>query len=122
MVEMLEARNREGFEVTQVADTDTALSLLDTARTPRDRCLLALAMNLGLRGSEIARLQWRDVNWTDETIRVHVDKTNEVDDMPISRDLLDEPIDRSAEVAVSNVSPYAVPFSMSSRPNPSGVS
>lgn len=66
------------------------LGLLDLARTPRDRCLLALAMNLGLRGGEIQRLRWRDMHWRDETIRVRVDKTGEVDDMPVTYELLTE--------------------------------
>lgn len=69
---------------------DELLSLLDVTRTPRDRCLLALAMNLGLRGGEIARLKWRDIDWPGETLRVHIDKTDEVDDMPIGSDLMRE--------------------------------
>jgi integrase len=69
---------------------DELLALLDLARTPRDRCLMALAMNLGLRGGEIGRLRWRDVAWGDLSIRVFVDKTNEVDDMPLTEDLLNE--------------------------------
>lgn len=69
---------------------DELLALLDLAHTLRDRCLLALAMNLGLRGGEIARLQWRDLDWSDQTIRVHVDKTNEVDDMPLTSELIVE--------------------------------
>lgn len=64
------------------------LSLLDFARTERDRCLLALAMNLAVRGGEIKRMRWRDVDWQEQTIRVFVDKTNDVDDMPITSDLL----------------------------------
>jgi integrase len=69
---------------------DELLSLLDCARTPRDRCLLALAMNLAVRGGEIKRMRWRDVDFANQTIRVFVDKTNDVDDMPISADLLTE--------------------------------
>jgi integrase len=47
-------------------------------------------MNLAVRGGEIKRMRWRDVHWTDQTIRVFVDKTNDVDDMPITQDLMNE--------------------------------
>jgi integrase len=63
------------------------LGLIDLALYPRDRGVLAVAANLGLRGGEIARLLVKDVDLTTGTLRVHVDKTNEVDDMPISADL-----------------------------------
>jgi integrase len=66
---------------------DELLALVDLAENPRDRVLLALATNLGVRGGEIARLRLRDLNLRAETIRVHVDKTNEVDDMPLSAEL-----------------------------------
>jgi integrase len=68
-------------------EADELLTLVDLAETPRDRVLLALAANLGLRGGEISRLRLRDLNLRAETIRVHVDKTNEVDDMPLSAEL-----------------------------------
>jgi integrase len=69
---------------------DELLSLLDVARTPRDRALLALGMNLGLRGGEIAGLSVGDVNWRDETIRVAIEKTNDIDDMPMTYELFSE--------------------------------
>jgi integrase len=63
------------------------LALLDQARTPRDRILLALAMNLALRGSEIAGLRIRDVNLTAAEISVRIEKTGKADIMPITVEL-----------------------------------
>jgi site-specific recombinase XerD len=66
------------------------LGLLDLAAYPGDRAVLAVAANLGLRGGEIARLRIGDYNQATGTLRVHVDKTNQVDDMPVSADLARE--------------------------------
>jgi integrase len=56
----------------------------------RDRACLALAANLGLRGGEISRLRVRDVNFSQQEIKVRVDKTREIDLMPITSDLATE--------------------------------
>ena len=82
---------------------DELLALLDLAATPRDRCLLALAMNLAVRGGEIQRMRWRDVDWQGQTIRVFVDKTNDVDDMlsNLPADLQATPASRDLEAVVS---------------------
>lgn len=66
---------------------DELLALLDGADYPQHRILLALAMNLAVRGGEIQRMRVGDVNLPAGSIRVRVDKTGEVDDMPINADL-----------------------------------
>lgn len=71
-------------------DVEELLSLLDAADThsPRDRVLLALALNLGLRGGEISKLTIRDVDLDGGWLRVQISKTRDEDDaMPISLDL-----------------------------------
>ena len=68
-------------------DADGLLSLLDVARTPRDRILLALGLNLAVRGSEIKRMTLADVDLDKGTLLVHVEKTTEFDYMPITSDL-----------------------------------
>jgi integrase len=49
-------------------DADELLALLELAKYPLHRALLALAMNLGLRGSEMARLRISDVDLDGGTI------------------------------------------------------
>lgn len=68
-------------------DATELLEMLESAPYPADRIVLALAMNLAVRAGEIRRLTLRNVNLVEGTIRVVVDKTHEVDDMPISADL-----------------------------------
>lgn len=53
---------RVGLPTRRRLTADQLLRLLDLAENPRDRCLLALAMNLACRGSEIADLRVRDVD------------------------------------------------------------
>jgi integrase len=104
-------------EVRQRLSADDLLRLLDVARTPRDRALLALASNLALRGSEIARLRWRDIRWGERAIVVHIDKTHQADEMPLSADLLDELV-RWAPYAITGGTDYLIP---SQHVGPQGV-
>lgn len=68
-------------------DAAELLALPEQATNPRDRALLALATNLAVRGMEIARLRVRDVNLGRSEIVVRIDKTTEVDVMPITYEL-----------------------------------
>lgn len=68
-------------------DADGLLSLLEVARTPRDRVLLALGLNLAVRGGEIKRIKLCDVNLDAGTVLVRIEKTSEFDYMPITSDL-----------------------------------
>src|SRR4051794_22386262 len=63
------------------------LSLLDAAATPRDRCMLAVGINLGLRAIEITGLLESDVNFDAGELHVVISKSGIEDRMPISSDL-----------------------------------
>jgi integrase len=69
---------------------DAFVKMLDDARHPRDRAAMALALELMLRGGEIARLRVRDVNLDDLCVTVHLEKKKGVlveDEMAISPNL-----------------------------------
>jgi integrase len=66
------------------------LTLLDLTPDPWERIILALAMNLALRGSEISELRVKDVNLAADEITVRIDKTEQVDTMPITLELAGE--------------------------------
>lgn len=66
---------------------DELLTVIDCAGSQRDRIVLALAVNLALRGGEISRLRIADVNLAANEMTVRVDKTHEIDIMPINADL-----------------------------------
>jgi integrase len=90
-------------------DAGELLSLLEVAPHARDRILLALAMNLALRGGEITRLRVRDVDLPAGYIHVAVDKTRETDEMPISADLHDELVRWFGTYMPSSRQDYLVP-------------
>jgi integrase len=72
-------------------DPTELLTLLDVVSDPSHRVLLALAVNLGLRGGEIQQIRLRDVDLDASEIKVNVEKTHgEIDPMPISSDLYGE--------------------------------
>lgn len=88
-------------------DADQLLRLLDAAAYPTDRMTLALAMNLAVRAGEIKRITVGHVDLDQLTVKVIVDKTHEIDLMPISDDLaweLGRWLDHYAAV-VGNLSP-----------------
>lgn len=63
------------------------LALLDFADTPRDRAVLAVAMNTGLRAKDIADLRVGDVNLESGRLRTRISKSYLEDSKPISSDL-----------------------------------
>lgn len=79
---------RPMVEPRRQLDAAEILAALDAARCPQHRIVLALAANLALRSSEIKRLRVAD--WWGHQIRVRVEKTKEVDDMPVTSDLAGE--------------------------------
>jgi integrase len=63
------------------------LRLLEQARNPRDRALMATAVNTALRASEITAIRFGDVDLESGVIKVTVRKTKDADYQPISMDL-----------------------------------
>lgn len=63
------------------------LSLLETTSCPRNRCMLAVGMNLALRASELTALKLADVDLANGLLHVSVTKSGTDDLMPISSDL-----------------------------------
>jgi integrase len=63
------------------------LDLIEVAKSPRDRIAAALAVNTGLRASEIVSLRLRDVNLAAGYIAVRIIKTKDADRVPITSEL-----------------------------------
>ena len=61
--------------------------MIETAENPRDRAMIAIGCNTGLRSSDIVRLRIRDVDLDQGVLRVRVKKTGKVDELPITSDL-----------------------------------
>ncbi len=64
--------------------------MLDATSDPRDRAVLAVAMNTGLRSSEIEHLKVADVDLNTLTLRTWINKSLIDDEMPITSDLAGE--------------------------------
>jgi integrase len=62
-------------------------AMLDAARHPRDRCLIAAGLYLFLRQSEIRTLKVGDVNLDSGEVNVQIWKTGQSDIMPISLEM-----------------------------------
>ena len=62
-------------------------ALLDAAKTPRDRMIVAIGLYLMLRESEARTIRLGDVNLAEGTIGVTIHKTNGYDLMPICPEL-----------------------------------
>jgi integrase len=62
-------------------------AMLEGAPDPRDRAVLAVAMNTGLRAAEISRLRVGDLNLSAGDLRVWVSKSQVEDLMPVTADL-----------------------------------
>lgn len=60
---------------------------LDKAARPYDRMVCALGLYLFLRAGEIQAIRLKDVDLEGGEILVHIEKTNQVDSMPISAEL-----------------------------------
>lgn len=80
-------RRREAKAPRQILEPAELLSLVEAARSPRDRIAMAVAVNTGLRASEIAELRVSDVNLTTGYLAVRIIKTADVDRMPITAEL-----------------------------------
>lgn len=65
------------------------MASLDTAspRALRDKAILLCLARLGLRASEVTRLQLEDVDWRAGTVHVHTRKTGRGAVLPLPRDL-----------------------------------
>lgn len=61
--------------------------VLDAAKHPRDRMIVAVGMYLFLRASELAALKIGDVDLDSGTVRVWIQKTKDFDYMPICQEL-----------------------------------
>lgn len=66
------------------------LSMLEGAHDPRDRAILACAMNTGLRASEISSLRLADVDLDRQTLHVRISKSRLEDGMPLTLELGNE--------------------------------
>jgi integrase len=62
--------------------TTEILQALDATADPRDRAMLAVAMNLGLRAGEITSLTVGNVDLTKQSLHVFVSKSGIEDRMP----------------------------------------
>lgn len=63
------------------------IALLDVAACPRDRILIALAENTGMRAGDIVALKVSDVNLAAGRLRTNISKSGVEDSKPISADL-----------------------------------
>ncbi len=80
----------EARKIRQQPSVNELLAMLGATTDPRDRALLACAMNTGLRASEIASLRVGDVHLGTLNLHVWVSKSQVEDNMPITSDLADE--------------------------------
>lgn len=63
------------------------LTLLDLADHPRDRAILAVAMNTAARANEITGIRIRDLKLDEGLIRLDISKTGKEDHRPVTADL-----------------------------------
>lgn len=63
------------------------LRMLEVTHDPRDRAMLAVAINTALRAGELTAIRIRDVNLDAGTLHVTISKSGFEDHMPISADL-----------------------------------
>lgn len=75
--------------VWQEDDIHRILQCIDTGNPvgKRDFAIILLAVRLGLRGSDIKKLQFRDINWSMGTITVIQSKTKEPLVLPLFEDI-----------------------------------
>lgn len=85
---MTNIRPRKVFHRDRLRLTpDQMLEMLEATTNARDRGMLAVAVNLGLRAGEITGLTVSDVNLPGQTLHVVVSKSGFAEYMPISSDL-----------------------------------
>lgn len=75
------------------AGADALWEIIDSADNPRDRALLATAINTGLRASEISSLTVGDVDLETDSLKVRIHKSRLEDVMPLTSDLHAELVD-----------------------------
>ncbi|MBK3601053.1 tyrosine-type recombinase/integrase [Streptomyces sp. MBT98] len=75
--------NRNRYRMTR----EEVLLLLEAAKHPRDRALIAFLANTGLRISEAVRMRVRDVSFNKGELYVYLPKTKEEVTVPLSLDL-----------------------------------
>lgn len=71
----------------QRPEPEKLLHMVDITDNDRDRILMALCVNTGLRGSEVTRIKVGDVYLDQGHIAVTIKKTGVVDEQPISLEL-----------------------------------
>lgn len=84
--ESVRVRNKDRFRLSP----DQFYPLMDACTHPRDRAVVAIALFTFLRGSEIATLRWRDVDFTNARLHAVHHKTKLEDAKPISAELREE--------------------------------
>ncbi|MDR1608822.1 MAG: tyrosine-type recombinase/integrase [Deltaproteobacteria bacterium] len=72
-----------------INEINSILNSIDRANIvgQRDYAILLLASKLGLRCSEITHLQYKDINWVDNTITIHQIKTNKEFNLPLIKEI-----------------------------------
>jgi integrase len=65
-------------------------NLLDAAKNPRDRAIIALGLFTFMRGSEINSLRIQDLDLDRSTLNIYRFKTKQADTLPVSEELGDE--------------------------------
>jgi len=80
-------RMRQAKRTRQQPAVDLLLAMLDATTDPRNRAVLAVAMNTGLRSSEIGLLRVADVDLNTLTLRTWINKSLLEDEMPMTSDL-----------------------------------
>lgn len=83
----MQAPRRPAPKDRQRLTPEEMLALVEVARSPRDRAALAIAINTGLRGSEIASIRIGDLDLDAGYMDVLIEKTGDRDRMPITADL-----------------------------------
>jgi integrase len=69
---------------------DQFAEILDRAKTPRDRVVVAIGLFLLVRVSEMINIRWKDVHLDEGFVSIYRLKTTEPDELPIGPDLHDE--------------------------------
>lgn len=80
-------RRRQHRREFQRLSASQLLSLLEAANHPRDRAVVALAINTAMRASEVINLRIGDLNLDSGYLRVWVSKSRVEDMRPITSDL-----------------------------------
>lgn len=84
----------EGVRKRKVANQDWLIippedwdTVLNAAKDPRDRVIVALGLYLFTRVSETSQLRWSDLNFNTKTVSVFRKKTTQHDDLPMCEEL-----------------------------------